>query len=475
MSKTVIHHTKPNPKQAIALRANTRYVAFGGARGGGKSHFVRDKADRLCWAFPGIKVLVLRRTMSELRNNHILPLQAMLGATVKYNQQQKAFLYPNGSRLEMGYCNNDGHVSHYQGAEYDVIFFDEAGLFPEDWLVKIDKAVRGVNTFPKRTYYTLNPGGVSHNYFRRKFVQRQFTPEERPEDYTFVQSLVTDNAALLASQPDYLRGLEALPPRLRAMWLEGSWDVFEGMFFEDFAERPLAMKCAEAGIDIEEAAAQGRWTHVIRPFDLLTGNPRRWQRYRSYDFGYGKPFSCNWYVSDEEGRIYMVAEMYGYTGEANVGIKWSPDEQFRRIAEFERTHPWFAGYEVIGVADPSIWDSSRGESVADTAARHGVFFTPGDNARIPGWMQCHYRLQFDEQGIPMFYVFDTCTQFIRTLPLLQYSTTNPEDLETSGEDHAADSWRYQLMTVPIQPQHPIEVKYPWLDPLSATKPLKRRT
>ena len=69
-------------------------------------------------------------------------------------------------------------------------------------------------------------------------------------------------------------------------------------------------------------------------------------------------------------------------------------------------------------------------------------------------MQCHYRLAFDENGFPMFYVFKSCPHFIRTIPLLQYDEHKPEDLDTDGEDHIADMVRYFLMSRPIKPRIP---------------------
>ena len=83
-----------------------------------------------------------------------------------------------------------------------------------------------------------------------------------------------------------------------------------------------------------------------------------------------------------------------------------------------------------------------------------MFFQKGDNERIAGWMQCHYRLAFDDNGFPMFYVFKNCKSFIRTIPLLQYDEHKPEDLDTDGEDHIADAWRYFLMSRPIKPRIP---------------------
>lgn len=109
------------------------------------------------------------------------------------------------------------------------------------------------------------------------------------------------------------------------------------------------------------------------------------------------------------------------------------------------------GRTITGVADPSIWDASRGEAIIEVADRHRVYFSKGDNKRLPGWMQCHYRLAFDEYGMPMVYFFSTCTAAIRTLPLLQFSQTDPEDLDTTQEDHFADSFRYFCMSRPIKP------------------------
>jgi hypothetical protein len=128
---------------------------------------------------------------------------------------------------------------------------------------------------------------------------------------------------------------------------------------------------------------------------------------------------------------------------------------FAEIHKIETEHPWLKGRKINGIADPSIWDAETGESIADVAMKHQVYFTPGDNKRIAGWMQCHYRLAFDENGFPMFYVFENCKHFIRTIPLLQYDEHKPEDLDTDGEDHIADSWRYMLMSRPIKPRIPI--------------------
>ena len=462
-------------KQYRFFSAARKHVGFGGARGGGKSWSVRTKAKILAATYSGIKILIVRRTFPELVNNHIDFLKSDLYGIARYNESKKVFTFTNGSTIKFGYCNADKDLDQYQGAEFDVIFLDEATQLQEMWIKKITACLRGVNDFPKRIYYTCNPGGASHGYFKRLFIDRKYEAGEDPEDYDFIQALVTDNKALMASQPDYIKQLEALPPKLKEAWLYGRWDIFEGQFFEDFRPTPDIELCAKAGITPEEAVQQHRFTHVIEPFDLNAGERRGWNIMRSYDFGYNKPFSLGYWAVDYDGVLYRIMEMYGCTQTPDEGVKWSPDEQFRRISEFEREHPWLKGRKIVdSVADPAIWDQSRGESIAETAARYGIYFTPGDNNRIPGWMQVHYRLQFDGNGYARMYVFNNCKAFIRTMPLMMYSETHPEDLNTKLEDHCPDEVRYMCMSRPVEPIVHTDPKPIISDPLNMFTEKQRR-
>ena len=117
------------------------------------------------------------------------------------------------------------------------------------------------------------------------------------------------------------------------------------------------------------------------------GERRSWTIYRSYDFGSARPWAMGYYAVDHDGVIYRFMEVYGSTGVPNEGNRWTPDQQFAYIAELERTHPWLRGRTIYGVADPSIWDGSRGISIAETAMKYGLYFQPGNNERIPGLMQ----------------------------------------------------------------------------------------
>ena len=467
---------KPSDKQTLFFRDRHKYVCFGGARGGGKSWAVRVKAILLCERYPGIICCIVRKTYPELRANHIKQLKKMLrcGASDKkdrlaaYNDAEKTITFPNGSTILFRYLDTESDEGRFQGTEVDVLFIDEATQHPEQRWDILRACLRGVNDYPKRIYLTCNPGGVGHEWVKRLFIDRKYKEGERPEEYSFIQSLVTDNKALLRAQPDYIDQLKSQPRKRREAWLYGRWDVFEGQFFEDFCETPDLDAAKEAGFDLtaEECRQQRRFVHVIDPISLSRGEPSHWTICRSYDFGYGKPFSCAWWAVDYEGTIYRVMEYYGCTGEPNEGLKLTPDQQFAEIARIESEHPWFRGKRIDGVADPSIWDGSRGESVADTAARHGIFFTPGDNKRIPGWMQVHYRLQFDEQGYPRMYVFSNCKDFLRTIPSLVYDEHKPEDLDTSLEDHIADETRYFCMSRPVKPIRPVARRTVISDPLN---------
>ena len=209
---------------------------------------------------------------------------------------------------------------------------------------------------------------------------------------------------------------------------------------------------------------------MIPALDMNAGERRGWRICRSYDFGYNKPFSLGYWAIDYDGILYRILEFYGCTGNPDEGIKWAPEEQFRRIARLEQEHPWLKGRKIYeSVADPAIWDRSRGESIADTAARYGIWFTPGDNHRIPGWMQVHYRLQFDGEGYPRMYVFENCEAFIRTMPLMMYDSARPEDLDTKLEDHCPDEVRYMCMSQPVAPLREAPTRLRIVDPLKTDR------
>lgn len=456
-----------------------KYLGFGGSRGGGKSFALRVLTIILCLMFPGIKVLIIRKTYPELISNHINPLVEMLGCYSKdperkfasYNDQRKTMTFPNGSVIMFRYCDSEKDVHRFQGLECDALLVDEATQHSEEVIKKLTACVRGVNQFPKIIRFTCNPGGEGHQWFKRLFIDRIYNAGENPDDYDFIQSSVYDNKALMATNPDYVKQLEALPPHLRDMWLHGNWDIFEGQFFEDFRLVPDVQAAYDHGCndDAEKLLRDRRWTHVIEPFDMSIGEPHSWKILRSFDWGYNKPFSCGWWAIDYDGVMYRILELYGCTDTPNEGVKWTKAEVFKEIARIEREHPWLKGRKIDGVADPAIFSEDGGPSIAETAEDMGVYFDRGDNSRVAGWAQFHYRLQFDENGFPRMYVFNTCKAFIRTVPLMIYDEHHPEDLDTELEDHVSDEARYAFMSRPIEPMRPVIKKTVFFDPLDQFK------
>lgn len=453
----IMQFGSPSAKQKEFLTATERHVAYGGARGGGKSWAVREKARLMAIKWPGIKQLIVRRTLPELERNHVQYLTPMLQGIAKYNEQKKIYKFANGSTIALMYCEKDKDLDRLQGAEYDIIYIDEATQLTEHQLRSIAACNRGTGDYPRRIYYTCNPGGPSHAYIKRVFVDRRFEGKEEPENYKFIQALVTDNDKLMEADPEYVKVLDNLPEKMKAAWRYGSWDIYEGQFFEDFRDVPANY-------------ASRQWTHVIEPFDV----PANWTFYRSYDYGYNKPFSCAWWAVDFDGTLYRILELYGCTNEPDTGVKWTADQQFAEIARIEREHPWLRGRKIQGIADPAIWTKDgSGISIAERAMAHGVYFTQANNDRINGWAQCHYRLQFDERGIPQMYVFSNCTGFRRTVPTLMYDKVRVEDLDTKMEDHIADDWRYMCMARPTRPTMAPAVKPKMIDPLDMMPAARR--
>ena len=183
----------------------------------------------------------------------------------------------------------------------------------------------------------------------------------------FIPSSVFDNPALLENDPDYLASLASLPEAEKQALLYGSWDSFSGQVFTEWRNDPGHYQ-------------DQRWTHVIAPFAI----PRHWKIYRGYDFGFSKPFSVGWYAADEEGRLYRIKELYGCTGRPNEGLRIDPVEQARRIREAEQNDPMLKGRTILGVADPAIFDESRGESIAAMMER-GLISSTGSPVTTPAW------------------------------------------------------------------------------------------
>ena len=405
---------RPSERQTEFFLAKARYVAYGGARGGGKSWAVRKKAVLLALRYAGIRLLILRRTFPELRENHILPLKSELMGLALYKESEKAFTFKNGSRLIFGYCDSESDVLQYQGQEYDVIFMDEATQFTEFQYATLTATLRGANDFPKRMYLTCNPGGVGHAWVKRLFIDKAYRGAERGDDYCFIPAKVTDNPALMEKDPEYVNMLKNLPPGLKEAWLLGKWDVYAGQFFMEF----------------------DREVHVIDPFEI----PSHWRRYVTMDYGLDM-LAAYLIAVDEAGCAYVCREVYDGRGREAGARGLIISEAAQRIREMVMGENVY-----LYLAPPDLWSARQetGRSVADIFREYGIVLTKVSNDRTAGWMALHERLRADEAGMVRLKIFRGCKNLIRTLPLLQYDEKKPSDTAKEPHEitHAPDALRY---------------------------------
>lgn len=465
---------QPQEKQIAFMRRGEYEALYGGAAGGGKSDALLAEALRQVH-IPHYRGLILRKTYPQLsemidRSTEIYR-SAFPGA--RYNDQKHSWRFPSGAKILFGSMQHTKDRTNYQGKRYDFIAFDELTQFTWDEYSYLFSRNRP-NGPGTRCYIraTANPGGVGHGWVKERFitVAVPMTPvsdevkirfpdgheELRHRKRIFVPSSVFDNQKLLENDPEYVARLAMLPEAERNALLYGNWDSFSGQVFTEWQNDPARY--------IDRVS-----THVISPFRV----PETWAIYRGFDFGYSRPFSVGWYAVDRDRRMYRIRELYGCTGEPNHGVKWEPGRIAEEIRRIEGDDPNLKGKRINGIADPSIYDESRGESVAAMMERGGIYFERADNKRIPGKMQIHHRLAFDAEGIPMLYVFDTCRHFIRTIPSLIYDETDVEDVDTSTEDHIYDELRYVAMENPIAPVQRKQPQVIVYDPLSTDKPVNR--
>lgn len=459
----------PQPKQIEFMRRPEFECLYGGAAGGGKSDALIAEALRQVH-IPHYKGLILRRTypqLSELIDKSLLLYpRAVPGA--RYNSTTHTWSFPSGAKIVFGSMNRKQDRINYQGKAYDFIGFDELTHFDYDEYTYLYSRARP-NGPGTRVYIraTTNPGGKGHGWVKDRFITAAppLTPIDEDvivdgpdgpihinRQRIFVPATVFDNKELLRNDPNYIATLGMMPEAERKALLYGDWDSFSGQVFSEWKN--------DSSHYIDQ-----KWTHVIAPFDI----PFNWTIYRGFDWGYSKPFSVGWYAIAPSGRMYRFKELYGCTGEANTGVKWTMHEVAEKIAEIEREDPNLKNRYITGIADPAIFASDGGESIAEAMESHGVYFEKADHQRIPGKMQCHYRLSFDDEGTPMFYVFNTCKHFIRCIPSLVYDETHVEDVDSSQEDHNYDEWRYVCMARPISPRENAAKK--WINPKNVEDPL----
>ena len=415
---TVLDLGDLNAKQVQFLKSTALYCGYGGARGGGKSHAVRIDAVRGALKYPGIKILIVRRRYTDLQGNYVEPLNKILPSTIaEYNSQLHQYYFINGSTIKLGHFQSYGQAAdEYQGQEFDWIFMDEATQFTEQEFRLLGGCLRGVNNIPKKFRLTMNPGGVGHRWVKRLFIDRQFktdcaNPEENenPDDYEFIQALVTDNTALMKSNggKQYLAMLSSLPENIRNAHRYGDWDALGGNYFPEFQTA----------------------THVCEPFAI----PPSWARYRAFDYGLDA-LAVLWFAIAPNGRVYMYRELK----KSGLIVSDAAQEILSNTGVNEKI--------ITTYAPDDIWSRQKdtGKTMAEVFLSNGVAIVKASRSRVQGWLQVKEFLAPMEDGKPKLMVFNTCQNFIDDIQAIQASDKDPNDCATEPHDitHLLDSCRY---------------------------------
>ncbi|MDH5527408.1 MAG: terminase family protein [Nitrospirota bacterium] len=438
-----------HPRQSHAYTSGATEILYGGAAGGGKSYYLRASAIRWALSAPGCQIYLFRKTQPELKANHLRGPSSfleLLGPSiarglVRYSETAAEFTFANGSVVHLCHLQRDGDLHKYQGAEIHVLLMDELTHFTAHQYRFLRSRVRlgghdlpaGLEGVLPRIECASNPGSVGHQWVKAGFVTPvpERTVWKAPADEggmhrQYLPARIADNPTLTGNDPGYLRRLKGLatPELVRAM-KDGDWDIVAGQAFEMWQ----------------------RERHVIDPFPI----PPAWTRFRAMDWGSSKPFSVGWWaVADgttagvPPGALVRYREWYGWNGKPDTGLRITSEELAEGILKRERPDESIA----YSVADPAIFGSHDGPSVAERMARHGLAFKRAVNDRAAGFQEMRSRLT-GMDGRPMLVVFSGCTDgFLRTVPNLVLDTHNPEDVDTTQEDHAYDEARYACMSRP---------------------------
>lgn len=442
--------------QSAFIQCPVFETVYGGARGGGKTdaslgewaiHAERYGADA--------KGLFVRRTRVALEPTIERAKQIFTPLGAVWHEQKSRFVWANGAIIYFRYLEREADADHYQGHDYTRLYIEELTQFATDSAVnKLKATLRSAAGVPTGFRATCNPGGPGHTWVKARYIDpgpwkiiresflNPFDGSTVELSRVFIPAKLSDNPLLLNNDPLYVAKLQQSgSAQLVRAWLEGDWDIIEGAFFDKWS------------------AAR----NVVQPFTI----PADWTRFRSGDWGSARPFSVGWWAvaGDDHrqdgkliprGAMIRYREWYGSTGKPNEGLKLTAEQVAEGIKNRE-----IGDTVKSGVLDPAAFAEDGGPSIAERMRRTGVSWRPADNKRVPGngamggWDQMRQRINGprDEQGEPtgppMLFVFSTCRDFIRTVPVLQHDPNRLEDVDTDGEDHAADEARYACMSRPL--------------------------
>lgn len=411
-------------------------IGYGGARGGGKSHWLLAQMGvDDCQRVAGLKCLLLRK-VGKANLEHFEDLRRKL-----FNQLPHDFSafrgilnFTNGSRIIAGHFQNEKDIDAYLGLEYDVIGIEEATTLTSRKYQDITTCCRSSKpNWRPRIYSTTNPGGVGHAWYRTKFVAPML--EYRETETRFIPARVTDNRW---NNPDYVRVLEGLTGWQKRAWLDGDWDIAAGQYFTTFR----------------------REVHIVPDFD----DTRAVEWFAALDYGFAHYTVVLLGCRDGDGNIFIVdehAERLWLPQRHAAGIKAMlarhvvPVASHSLRADKKETRPLDLGDLRRFSAGADVFSrQGDGSTVAQQYEKHGIRLKPASMDRLNGWAELMQGFGEQETGIrPTLFIHQRCKRLIETLPTLQHDPNRPEDVlkvdadeDGVGGDDAADALRYLVAT-----------------------------
>ena len=394
-------------------------IAQGGARGGSKSHAaVCQVALDDCVRYPGLKWLYLRSVgVSAQESFQDLLTKSLPGLLKHYVPSRSLLDLPNGSRILLGGFRTDRDIEKYVGLEYDGIVKDDAHLISAERHKMIDGSLRTSKPdWRPRSYVTFNPGGISHAYLKKLFVEPW--REKREIGTRFFFSLPEDNAFL---NPEYIEYLESLRGWLYKAWRKGDFDIAAGQFFTTWR----------------------REAHVVEPFHA----PLDWTWWAAMDYGFVHPTVVHLFARDGDGMTYVVDE--------HCQAGWLVKRQADAIkAMFERNSVNYGRLETFVTGTDTFSRKGNSEtSVAQQYEQQGLKLEPANMDRINGAAQLLDLLgDVDAGQAPRLKIFSRCAQLIECIPAMQHNPHRPEDVlkmdadeDGLGGDDTYDCARMGLM------------------------------
>lgn len=447
-SSRVAFEAMAGTPQELMIACPFEDLLFGGARGGGKTYgMLGDWLSHQDLYRGDASGVFFRKTYPELEQVQEYAQKIFPSVGGIWRGSARTWIFPGGAKLKMRYLERDEDANRYQGHEYTWICFEElthwASPNPIDKLRACLRSGAGVPCYFRATG---NPGGVGHNWVKMRYVDpapplEPFYDPEQKLTRIYIPATLDDNPVLTRADPGYWTRVEASvsgDTELLRAWRHGDWDIVAGGMLDDVFDRKR---------------------HVIAPFDI----PFSWYIDRTFDWGSSAPFSVIWWAESDgteapngiiypRGTVFAIEEWYGWSGKPNEGSKLLAHEIADGILEREREGRLRRLHINPGAADTQIWqmDPIVGISTADEMSERGVDWIRADKSpgsRKQGWQRLRRYLKAAgnfPQEEPGLFIFNNCTQWIRTVPVLPRFERDRDDVDPAAEDHAGDATRYRL-------------------------------